>query len=112
MIMRYKIVNKRFIWKRLNKLDWIFTILPFFIVRKGFTLPNFHSIAFDFGFLCFAWEFSIFYEEENEDERCCGNCATFSIEDANGDGWCDKRNKPSSCDEYCKEHEFKHKKER
>lgn len=105
--MKYKIIDKHFVWNRPKKLDWIFTFLPFFGIRKGFTLPNFYSIAFDFGFLCFVWEFSIFYEEENGNERCCGNCVTFSNEDANGDGWCDKKNKPRSCCQYCKEHKLR-----
>lgn len=44
---------------------------------------------------------------EEESERCCGNCATFSNEDANGVGWCDKKEKPRSCYQYCEEHERK-----
>lgn len=48
---------------------------------------------------------------ENEDnERCCGNCDNFSNEDVNGEGWCDKKNNRSSCDEYCKHHKFKDRK--
>lgn len=44
---------------------------------------------------------------EEKNERCCGNCATFSNEDANGVGWCDKKNKPRSCYQYCKEHKLR-----
>ena len=42
-----------------------------------------------------------------KDERCCGNCATFSNEDTNGVGWCDKKNKPRSCYQFCKEHKLR-----
>ena len=46
-----------------------------------------------------------------KDERCCGNCATFSNEDANGVGWCDKKNKPRSCYQFCKEHKLRQERE-
>lgn len=48
---------------------------------------------------------------EEENERCCGNCATFSNEDANGVGWCDNKNKPRSCYQFCKEHKLKQERE-
>ena len=48
---------------------------------------------------------------EEKNERCCGNCATFSNEDANGVGWCDKKNKPRSCYQFCKEHKLKQERE-
>lgn len=48
---------------------------------------------------------------EEENERCCGNCATFSNEDASGVGWCDKKDKPRSCYQYCKEHKLRQERE-
>lgn len=48
---------------------------------------------------------------EEKNERCCGNCATFSNEDANGVGWCDNKNKPRSCYQFCKEHKLKQERE-
>ena len=44
---------------------------------------------------------------ENEDnERCCGNCYYFENEDACGVGWCCNNDHESSCDQVCDEHEF------
>ena len=49
---------------------------------------------------------------ENEDnERCCGNCISFTNEDAIGVGWCDKKNKTRSCYEFCKEHKLRQERE-
>ena len=49
---------------------------------------------------------------ENEDnERCCGNCISFKDEDAIGIGWCDKKNKPRSCYQFCKEHKLRQERE-
>lgn len=49
---------------------------------------------------------------ENEDnERCCGNCISFTDEDAIGVGWCDKKNKPRSCYQFCKEHKLRQERE-
>ena len=48
----------------------------------------------------------------NEDnERCCGNCISFKDEDAIGIGWCDKKNKPRSCYQFCKEHKLRQERE-
>lgn len=46
-----------------------------------------------------------------KEEKCCGNCATFSNEDANGVGWCDNKKKTRSCYQFCKEHKLKQERE-
>lgn len=45
--------------------------------------------------------------EYEDNERCCGNCISFTDEDAIGLGWCDKKNKPRSCYQFCKEHKLR-----
>ncbi len=44
--------------------------------------------------------------ENEEDERCCGNCIWFANEDACGEGWCCNNEHESSCDLVCDKHEF------
>ena len=44
---------------------------------------------------------------ENEDnERCCGNCISFTNEDVYGVGWCSNNEHESSCDLVGDEHEL------
>ena len=46
---------------------------------------------------------------ENEDnERCCGNCISFTNEDVYGVGWCSNNEHESSCDQVCDEHKQRH----
>lgn len=48
---------------------------------------------------------------ENEDnERCCGNCISFTDEDAYGEGLCCENEGGTVCWGYCNKHKFKHRK--
>lgn len=47
----------------------------------------------------------------NEDnERCCGNCISFTDEDAYGEGLCCENEGGTVCWGYCNKHKFKHRK--
>lgn len=47
----------------------------------------------------------------NEDnERCCGNCISFTNEDAFGEGLCCEDEGGTVCWGYCNKHKFKHRK--
>lgn len=37
--------------------------------------------------------------------KVCGNCHYFKDETADGDGWCEARNKKMRCDDTCESHE-------
>ena len=39
--------------------------------------------------------------------RCCGNCLHFHNEDAEGKGWCYKRDAARHCSQNCLQHELK-----
>ena len=41
--------------------------------------------------------------------RCCGNCLHFHNEDAEGKGWCYKRDTARHCSQNCLQHELKNK---
>ena len=48
---------------------------------------------------------------ENEDnERCCGNCISFTDEDAFGEGLCSENDGGPVCWGSCNKHKFKHRK--
>lgn len=42
--------------------------------------------------------------------RCCGNCLHFHNEDAEGKGWCYKRDIAKHCSQNCLQHELKNNK--
>lgn len=39
--------------------------------------------------------------DEDEQEKCCGNCAFFRNEDACGNGWCSENECETTCGETC-----------
>ena len=41
---------------------------------------------------------------------CCGNCLHFHNEDAEGKGWCYKRDMGKHCSQGCLQHELKNNK--
>lgn len=45
-----------------------------------------------------------------ENERCCGNCISFTNEDAFGEGLCCENEETSVCWGLCKKHKFKERK--
>lgn len=48
--------------------------------------------------------------EYEDNERCCGNCISFTDEDAFGDGLCCEDEGGTVCWGYCNKHKFKHRK--
>lgn len=43
--------------------------------------------------------------------KCCSNCLHFHNEDAEGNGWCYKRDTARHCSQGCLQHELKTKKD-
>ena len=48
--------------------------------------------------------------EDEDNERCCGNCISFTEEDAFGEGLCCENEGGTVCWGYCNKHKFKHRK--
>lgn len=48
--------------------------------------------------------------EYEDNERCCGNCISFTDEDAFGEGLCCEDEGGTVCWGYCNKHKFKHRK--
>lgn len=44
----------------------------------------------------------------SDTKKCCGNCRRFADECAEGCGWCELRNKKTSCDAVCDSHEWRY----